>query len=153
MTNPDQNCYSASMKDSTKLLTYSLLFTPFTLSLTFITSNYISFCTGLLLASFRVWLFWHSQEGQPFQEDGQFLKPPQKRPPAIQKKIEIRYENYRQETKKNEFWRHRSGLFGLLAFCSLVVWLDEKLIFYTFFLTLMTCWMWFQWWLAWRVGK
>lgn len=141
------------MKKSTRLLIFALLFTGFVAGIGIYFENYWPMALGIFLGILRTIIFWDSkEEGKPLQER-QILQPPATRTPKVQKKLEIQYQRYEETVEKNEFWRNRFGLIALLLLCGVIVWLDRELIFYTFFLSMLTTWMWFQWWIAARVGK
>ena len=133
-----------------KKLLIALGFTFFVILVTWYFGQYLSCVLGIFTGVLRIKLFWVSDEGEPFVEHEIKL-------PKVERKIEIQealvhdYRVYEEETKKVEFWRKPLGFLLLASAVFGLVIVDKRMIFYTFLMAMFTTWMWFQWWLEYKV--
>lgn len=134
-----------------KLLMVSL----FTIFMGFILAYYQQFAMailGVVVGWLRILLFWNSEEGEPFIQQ-EIQRPKPKRQAEQQAKLEVVYEKYEAHYQKESWLKKPPQLLFLLVIGLLVIAFDRRMIFYTFFMTMVITWMWFQWWLAWQSGK
>jgi len=140
------------MTQSKKRLFTAIGFTFFMLTVGYLWGQYIACLLGVLVGFLRIYWFWVSGEGKSFERH-EIKKPRQQRTPQVQESLEMEYEVYEQENQKGQFWRKRRGFIFLVCGALLVIYLDKNMIFYSFFMCMLVTWMWFQWWLAWKIGK
>ncbi len=129
----------------------ALLFTLITVGATWYFKQYWALLVGVAAGSLRVVLFWVSEQGEPFIELA-IEKPSHERPKAIQLELVEQFETYQRQTRLDSIF-HFPKRFAILLIITLVIfYFDRSMIFYCFFMGIVCTWMWFQWWLSWRVG-
>ncbi|HNT30135.1 MAG TPA: hypothetical protein PKL83_04255 [bacterium] len=139
-------------KSSGKLLFFSISYTLFIIFLLWWAEQFIACGLGIGTGILRIVLFWISKEGEPFAAHA-IQTAPQERTEQEAQLLQEDYQVYREEIRRSTVWGKPAKMLACLLFVIAVVYLDRQLIFYTYFMSLLVTWMWFQWWIAWRTGN
>ncbi len=141
------------MKKSNRQFILASLFSLFLGLVLWYWGQYVPCALGLLAGSLRIVLFNISREGERFQKHSGYAVSPARRTEVESEELKVEYGAYVAEVKKLEYWRKPLGFLALAVVVSLIVLLDRQMIFYTFLFSMLTTWIWFQGYLAWKVGK
>ncbi|OIP99720.1 hypothetical protein AUK40_00490 [Candidatus Wirthbacteria bacterium CG2_30_54_11] len=141
------------MKESTRQFVLGTFFSLYVILVVWYWGQYLPCLVGAVAGGLRIYLFQVSKERDRFQQHSGFSIPALKRSEAQQHELRQEYAGYKADVKKLEVWRKPLGFLALALVAAAIVLLDKQMIFYTFIITMMTVWVWFQGYLAWKVGE
>jgi hypothetical protein len=116
---------------------------------------WIPFGLGMAAGVLRVYLFWLADESSRFRKH-KVAVPQRIRArdfPEEERELQNEYQMYEKQARDNIWWKKPTRLLFVVTVIVVLVYADERLIFSTFFFTMLTVWMWHWVWLSRRVGK